>query len=132
LFKTVGCSKCHVTDAVTSPNHPFAELRSQAIRPFTDLLLHDLGPDLADNSGVAPEDRADAPPAASEWRTPPLWGIGLYQTINGHTGLLHDGRAANVLEAVMWHGGEASAVKSRFAALSAADRAALIAFVMSL
>ena len=91
-----------------------------------------MGPDLADDSGVAPGDAADAPPSASEWRTPPLWAIGLYATVNGHTGLLHDGRAASVLEAVLWHGGEASGVKGRFMALGAADRQALLAFVQSL
>jgi CxxC motif-containing protein (DUF1111 family) len=132
LFKTVGCSGCHVTDVVTGENHPFVELRSQPIRPFTDLLLHDMGSDLADDSGVPASDAPDAPPAASEWRTPPLWGIGLYATVNGHTGLLHDGRAAGVLEAVLWHGGEAEAVKHRFMALGAADRQALLAFVQSL
>jgi CxxC motif-containing protein (DUF1111 family) len=132
LFKTVGCANCHMTDVMTGENHPFSELRSQSIRPFTDLLLHDMGPDLADDSGVALASEADAPPGASEWRTPPLWGIGLYATVNGHTGLLHDGRAANVLEAVLWHGGEADAVKHRFMALGAADRQALLAFVQSL
>jgi CxxC motif-containing protein (DUF1111 family) len=132
LFKTVGCAKCHVTDVLTGANHPFSELRGQSIRPFTDLLLHDMGPELADNSGIAYQEKVDAPASASEWRTPPLWGIGLYQVVNGHTGLLHDGRAANVTEAVLWHGGEATAVKSRFTALSAADRASLLAFVMSL
>jgi CxxC motif-containing protein (DUF1111 family) len=132
VFKTVGCANCHVTDVVTSANHPFSELRSQSIKPFTDLLLHDMGPDLADASGVTYVDKADAPAAASEWRTPPLWGLGLYKTVNGHTGLLHDGRAADVQEAVLWHGGEAEKVKARFIALPAADRAALLAFVNSL
>jgi CxxC motif-containing protein (DUF1111 family) len=132
LFKTVGCANCHVTDAVTGANHPFSELRSQSIKPYTDLLLHDMGPDLADNSGVPIGDQADSPPGASEWRTPPLWGIGLYKTVNGHTGLLHDGRAASVLEAALWHGGEAQKVKERLMALPAADRDALVAFVMSL
>jgi CxxC motif-containing protein (DUF1111 family)/mono/diheme cytochrome c family protein len=132
LFKTVGCSNCHVTDVVTGANHPFSELRNQSIKPFTDLLLHDMGPDLADDSGVPASDAPDAPPSASEWRTPPLWGIGLYKTVNGHTGLLHDGRAASVLEAVLWHGGEADQVKARFTALSATDRNALLAYVQSL
>jgi len=132
LFKTVGCANCHVTDVVTGANHPFSELRNQSIKPFTDLLLHDMGPDLADDSGVAASEAAEAPPSASEWRTPPLWGIGLYKTVNGHTNLLHDGRAASVLEAVLWHGGEASKVKERFVALPAADRTALLAYVMSL
>ncbi len=129
LFKTVGCAQCHVTDVVTGENHPFAELREQAIKPYTDLLLHDMGEDLADESGMANDDSA---PGASEWRTPPLWGIGLYATINGNTGLLHDGRAASVLEAVLWHGGEAEATRERFTALSASDRDALLAFVESL
>jgi CxxC motif-containing protein (DUF1111 family) len=132
VFKTIGCANCHVTDVVTASTHPFSELRNQSIKPFTDLLLHDMGPDLADNSGVPIGDTADAPPGASEWRTPPLWGIGLYKTINGHTNLLHDGRAADVQEAVLWHGGEASKVKAAFIALPAADRAALLAFVSSL
>jgi CxxC motif-containing protein (DUF1111 family)/cytochrome c553 len=134
IFKTTGCSDCHVTDVMTGANHPFAELRNQAIRPFTDLLLHDMGPDLADNSGVPLPDPTDttAPPGASEWRTPPLWGLGKYSVINGHTNLLHDGRAASPEEAVLWHGGEASAVKANFIALSATDRSALLAFLASL
>jgi CxxC motif-containing protein (DUF1111 family) len=132
LFKTVGCAQCHITDVVTSESHPFAELRQQAIKPYTDLLLHDMGEGLADDSGVAIENDALAAPGASEWRTPPLWGIGLYATVNGNTGLLHDGRAASVLEAVLWHGGEAEATRERFTALSASDRDALLAFVESL
>ena len=132
LFHTVGCANCHVTDVVTGSNHPFSELRDQAIKPYADLLLHDMGPELADDSGLAVNDAADAPAGASEWRTPPLWGIGLYKDVNGNTGLLHDGRAANVLEAALWHGGEAQRVKERFMALPAADRDALVAFVMSL
>jgi CxxC motif-containing protein (DUF1111 family) len=132
IFKTVGCTNCHVTDVVTSANHPFAELRNQAIKPYSDLLLHDLGPDLADSSAIAASDDVSAPAAASEWRTAPLWGTGLLATINGHTGLLHDGRAQSVLEAVLWHGGEAEPTRDRVTKLSAADRAALLAFVQSL
>lgn len=132
IFKTIGCANCHVTDVVTGANHPFSELRNQDIKPYSDLLLHDMGPDLADDSGVAASDSESAPAAASEWRTPPLWGTGLLQTINGHTGLLHDGRAANVLEAVLWHGGEAEKVKQAVTKLSATDRAALLAFVDSI
>lgn len=134
IFKTTGCSDCHVTDAVTGSNHPFSELHNQAIRPFTDLLLHDMGSDLADNSGVPLPDPTDAaaPPGASEWRTPPLWGLGKYALINGHTNLLHDGRAASPEEAILWHGGEAATVKANFMALSAADRASLLAFLGSL
>lgn len=132
LFKTIGCSSCHVTDVVTGPNHPFRELQNQSIKPFTDLLLHDMGEGLADNSGIAAGTVESDPAGASEWRTPPLWGTGLLATVNGHTGLLHDGRAASVLEAVLWHGGEATMVRDRFAALPTADREAVIAFVNSL
>lgn len=132
VFKTVGCANCHVTDVVTGANHPFAELRNQDIKPYSDLLLHDMGADLADNSAIPLSDEASAPPAASEWRTPPLWGTGLLATINGHTGLLHDGRAASVLEAMLWHGGEAQATRDRVTMLSASDREALLAFAGSL
>jgi CxxC motif-containing protein (DUF1111 family)/mono/diheme cytochrome c family protein len=137
LFKTVGCNNCHVTDAVTGPNHPFAELRNQAFKPYTDLLLHDMGPDLADNSGIdnsaLPEDQQDvAPPAASEWRTSPLSSIGFLVTVGANTNLLHDGRARSILEAVLWHGGEATNVIEAFKALPTADRQALLAFVGSL
>ncbi len=132
VFKTVGCANCHVTDVVTGANHPFSELRNQDIKPYSDLLLHDMGDDLADNSGVPASDDPAAPAAASEWRTPPLWGTGLLGTISMHTGLLHDGRAANVLEAVLWHGGEAQATRDRVTKLSAADRDALVAFLGSL
>lgn len=132
VFKTVGCSNCHVTDVVTSANHPFAELRNQAIKPYSDLLLHDMGPDLADNSAIPASDEVSAPAAASEWRTAPLWGTGLLATINGHTGLLHDGRAQSVLEAVLWHGGEAEPTRDRVTKLSKSDRDALLAFVQSL
>jgi CxxC motif-containing protein (DUF1111 family) len=132
VFKTIGCSNCHVTDVVTGSNHPFSELRNQDIKPYSDLLLHDMGADLADDSGVAASEDPSAPPAASEWRTPPLWGTGLNTIINGHGGLLHDGRAASVLEAILWHGGEAESTKQRVIQLPAADRNALIAFVQSL
>ncbi len=136
IFKTIGCGNCHVTDAVTGANHPFAELRNQSIKPFTDLLLHDMGPDLADNSGIAVPAAGDGnqaqPAGASEWRTAPLWGTGLLATVNGHTGLLHDGRAGSVLEAVLWHGGEAEAIKQKLIALPTAEREALLRFVESL
>jgi CxxC motif-containing protein (DUF1111 family) len=132
IFKTIGCAGCHVTDVVTGSNHPFSELRNQDIKPYSDLLLHDMGPDLADDSGLPLSDDPMAAPAASEWRTPPLWGTGLGTVVNGHGGLLHDGRAASVLEAVLWHGGEAEATKQRVIQLPAADRNALLAFVQSL
>ena len=119
--------------AVTGPNHPFAELRNQSFKPYTDLLLHDMGPDLADNSNVAEDPTNEtAPPSASEWRTSPLSSIGFLVTLGAHTNLLHDGGAASILEAVLWHGGEATNVIERFKALSSAERDALIAFVSSL
>ena len=101
------------------------ELRNQTIRPFTDLLLHDMGPGLADNMG-----EADA--SGSEWRTPPLWNIGLTSGVSGGEAYLHDGRARTLEEAILWHGGEAETSKESFRMMSASDRAALIAFLKSL
>ena len=101
------------------------ELAGQTIRPYTDLLLHDMGPDLAD-------DRPDFEASGSEWRTPPLWGTGLTEVVNGHSNFLHDGRARSVLEAILWHGGEGAAARDRFKALPAAARDAVIAFLRSL
>jgi CxxC motif-containing protein (DUF1111 family) len=132
IFQTIGCAQCHVSDTVTGMNHPFSELRGQSIKPYTDLLLHDLGPDLADDSGRPAPTKPSDPAAASEWRTPPLWGTGLLATINGHSGLLHDGRAKGVLEAVLWHGGEAESTRERVKKLSETDRNALVSFVESL
>jgi CxxC motif-containing protein (DUF1111 family) len=97
----------------------------QLIWPYTDLLLHDMGPELADGQ---PQGRA----TGREWRTPPLWGIGLTGQVSGHTRFLHDGRAGSLLEAVLWHGGEAQAARDAVVALPAADRDALIAFLESL
>ena len=97
----------------------------QLIWPFTDLLLHDMGEGLADNR---PEGRA----SGREWRTPPLWGIGLTPQVNGHSYYLHDGRARSLLEAVLWHGGEAQAARDRVTRLSPEDRAALIRYLESL
>ena len=123
LFAAIGCVRCHAPDAETGDAHPFSELRRQNIHPYTDLLLHDMGPDLADGSS-----RADA----SEWRTPPLWGVGLLETVSGQTRLLHDGRARSPLEAVLWHGGEAAFARSAVIELERADRDALLSFLGSL
>jgi CxxC motif-containing protein (DUF1111 family) len=101
------------------------EVTRQEIHPYTDLLLHDMGPGLADG-------RPDFQASGSEWRTPPLWGIGLVEIVNQHSNFLHDGRARTLLEAVLWHGGEAKAARDRVSRLSASDRAALIAFLKSL
>jgi CxxC motif-containing protein (DUF1111 family) len=97
---------------------------NQVIHPFTDLLLHDLGPGLADKHD------GDAMPA--EWRTPPLWGIGLVPVVDGHDRYLHDGRARGLAEAVLWHGGEAEAARERFRAAPRAQREQLLAFLRSL
>jgi CxxC motif-containing protein (DUF1111 family) len=125
LFASAQCVKCHVPELVTSAYHPFTELRNQTIQPYTDLLLHDMGPGLADNMG-------EAGATGSEWRTPPLWNIGLTAGVSGGEAYLHDGRARTLEEAILWHGGEAEASKEAFRTMSAADRAALIKFLKSL
>jgi CxxC motif-containing protein (DUF1111 family) len=124
LFDSLGCASCHTNELKTAASD-LPELANQTIRPFTDLLLHDMGPELADN-------RPDNDASGVEWRTPPLWGIGLIHTVNGHTRFLHDGRARNVEEAVLFHGGEANAAKEAFVAASASDREALLRFLGSL
>lgn len=125
LFYESGCTGCHIPKYVTGedPEHP--ALSGQLIWPYSDLLLHDMGEGLADHG---PEGLADG----REWRTPPLWGIGLTEMVNGHTYFLHDGRARNLLEAILWHGGEAEAAKQRVVAMSRAEREALLAFLESL
>ena len=125
LFADAGCAKCHAPTLRTGDASPIALLRGVEFHPFTDLLLHDMGDGLAD-------DRREGDASGREWRTPPLWGIGLIETVNGHTRLLHDGRARSIEEAVLWHGGEAQRARDRFAAMTAADRAALVAFLTSL
>ena len=125
LFETLKCSACHLPELKTGDAHPFPELRGQTIHPYTDLLLHDLGADLADG-------RPDGAASGSEWRTAPLWGLGLNAAVNGNAFFLHDGRARSPTEAILWHGGEAAASRAAFLALPAADRAALAAFLESL
>ncbi len=123
LFESIGCAGCHTPQLRTgSTNTP--ELDDLVIYPFTDLLLHDLGPGLDDGRPVLQA-------SGAEWRTAPLWGVGLLETVNGHWSLLHDGRARSVEEAILWHAGEAEAVTQRFMELSAADRARVIRFVES-
>ena len=124
LFADIGCAMCH-TPQQTTGTHEIAALSRQTIYPYTDLLLHDLGPELADG-------RPDFAAGGQEWRTPPLWGIGLVETVNGHTLLLHDGRARNLTEAILWHGGEGAAARDAFRALTKAERAALLRFLESL
>lgn len=124
-FLDAGCDRCHVPTLRTAklPQQPW--LSEQTFHPFTDLLLHDMGPELADG-------RRDFGASGSEWRTPPLWGLGLLHTVNGHTLLLHDGRARNVSEAILWHGGEAERAKESFRTMSKEDRTALLRFLGSL
>ena len=124
LFAAIGCASCHTARLRTGPSDVPA-LAEQTIRPYTDLLLHDMGEGLADN-------RPDGRASGSEWRTPPLWGVGLLERVSKHATLLHDGRARGFAEAILWHGGEAQGVRDRFKALSAQDRAAVIAFLGAL
>lgn len=129
LFAQARCAACHRPSYVTAAG-PFPRLSSKAlngqtIHPYTDLLLHDMGKGLADG-------RPDFAANGRQWRTPPLWGIGLIHDVNGHTRLLHDGRANGVLEAVLWHDGEARTSRDAVLQFTAAERAALVSFVESL
>jgi CxxC motif-containing protein (DUF1111 family) len=125
LFYESGCVSCHTPKFVTRRDAPNKAQAFQLIWPYSDFLLHDLGDGLADGQQVG-----DA--TGNEWRTAPLWGIGLTRTVNGHTFFLHDGRARNLTEAILWHGGEAAKTRDAFAALPGADRDALIKFLESL
>lgn len=125
VFETINCTSCHIPKIQTGNTHAIVAMRNQTIRPYTDLLLHDMGGGLADN---APDFEA----TGNEWRTQALWGIGLINTVNKHTNLLHDGRARNVTEAILWHGGEAEKAKNAFKQLSAIERNNLLDFINSL
>ncbi|MFD2642228.1 di-heme oxidoredictase family protein [Pseudomonas japonica] len=125
LFYQAGCQGCHTPKFVTAANGVEPELAEQTIWPYSDLLLHDMGPGLADQ-------RSEFAAGGQDWRTPPLWGIGKTQIVSGHTQFLHDGRARNLLEAVLWHGGEAQAARQRVLTFDAEQRSALLAFLNSL
>lgn len=133
LFEQIGCVKCHTPSFTTGTNSGsyatdgarIAALENQKIYPFTDMLLHDMGDGLADG-------RRDFDADGREWKTRPLWGIGLTKLINPGAGFLHDGRARTLEEAIIWHGGEAEEIRDRFAALSKTNRDALITFLNSL
>lgn len=129
LFAQAQCAVCHRPGYTTGeppfPRFSTAKVSGQRIWPYTDLLLHDMGPDLADG-------RPDFLASGSQWKTPPLWGIGLFKAVNGHQRLLHDGRANGVLEAILWHGGEARPAKEMVLKMSKAEREALVKFVESL
>jgi CxxC motif-containing protein (DUF1111 family) len=144
VFNEIGCADCHRQSMTTSNNHPLAELRSQKIQPFTDLLLHDMGPGLADGLGQGSA-------TGAEWRTAPLWGLG--HTVNvmvgddkandevslsqpkddiDRIGYLHDGRARTVEEAILWHGGEAQPAKEAYGGLTSQQKTQLLEFLQSL
>jgi CxxC motif-containing protein (DUF1111 family) len=125
LFEKIRCTACHLPALPTGRPPRFDELRGQTIRPYTDLLLHDVGPALADNF---PQGQA----TAQEWRTAPLWGIALLSSINPNVRYLHDGRAHSIEEAMLWHGGQGQASRDRFKAMSAANRQLLLDFLKSL
>ncbi|MBL7559755.1 thiol oxidoreductase [Olleya sp. YSTF-M6] len=125
LFDELNCIACHAINQTTGTDAESEFLKNVTIKPYSDFLLHDMGDDLADN-------RDDFNANGNEWRTQPLWGIGLIETVNNHTNLLHDGRARNIEEAILWHGGEAETIKQNFKNLPAEKRQQLIDFVNSL
>lgn len=127
VFKAIRCNACHISEVQTSARSPFDEVRNQTIRPYTDMLLHDMGEELADNF-------AEGLATGSMWRTPALWGIGYteYVAAGAPVGYLHDSRARTLTEAILWHGGEAEVIKNRFVNLPTEDREALLAFLKSL
>ena len=126
LFTQAGCSACHVPTLKTGAYHPLPELRNQTFHPYTDLLLHDMGPALADN---LPEGKA----SGAQWRTAPLWSIGLTAGVaGGREAYLHDGRARTLSEAILWHGGEGQSAREAFRKMSSELRAALLRFLSSI
>ncbi|RNF35194.1 di-heme oxidoredictase family protein [Paracoccus methylarcula] len=125
VFHETGCADCHRPKFVTARLRDRPEQSFQLIWPYTDMLLHDMGEGLADH-------RPEGLASGREWRTPPLWGLGLTEQVNGHSLFLHDGRARSLLEAVLWHGGEAEPARDRVISMPPGDRAALIRFVESL
>ncbi len=125
LFDQIGCNACHKANIKTGEHPTVPELSNQVIHPYTDLLVHDMGDALADK-------RPDFKANGNEWRTPPLWGIGLVKTVNHHTFFLHDGRARNLEEAILWHGGEGEKSMQAYKALTKEQRQAVLRFLESL
>jgi len=125
LFNGMSCNKCHVDSYTTGNSGSIQPLKNVLIRPYTDLLIHDMGDALADN-------RPDQLANGNEWRTPPLWGLGLIQTVNSHTYLLHDGRAESIEEAILWHGGEGINSRDAYRALTSQERQQVLDFLNSL
>ena len=125
LFEAAKCSVCHVETFVTGEDPNFPELSGQEVHPYTDLLLHDMGEGLADNRPVYSA-------TGREWRTAPLWGIGLSRHVSQEPNYLHDGRARTIEEAILWHGGEGKVSRDAFLAMSAEERRMLMSFLRSL
>ena len=148
VFTSTGCAACHTPTFTTSSVAPLAELRNQTIHPYTDLLLHDMGPELADNL-------AEGQATGAEWRTAPLWSVGLSPCVTGgltgrentdglpygvdghkvcapNANYLHDGRARTIDEAIRWHGGEGLKARQTYEKLSTNDKDALVKFINSL
>lgn len=125
LFNETGCAACHTPRHTTGEVADRPDLSNQTIWPYTDLLLHDMGHRLADG-------RSEFLADGYEWRTPPLWGIGLAQVVNPQSGFLHDGRARTPEEAILWHGGEAQPAADSYRQMPADERKALIDFLNSL
>jgi len=125
LFRKFQCSACHIETLSTGTQSSRAYLRNQRMHAYTDLLLHDMGSGLSDN-------RPDFQATGSEWRTAPLWGLGLVPVVNDHSEYLHDGRARGLAEAILWHGGEANRSKEQFRTASKAQRDALLAFLQGI
>ncbi len=125
LFNKLNCIACHKIGLKVTNSNVYPKINGTIINPYSDFLLHDMGENLADN-------RPDFLANGREWRTQPLWGIGLIKTVNNHTYLLHDGRARNIEEAILWHGGEAEKSKQDFINLSAKQRKQVLDFINSL
>ena len=126
VFGQAQCAACHLPEMKTARAFPpLPQLANQTFHAYTDLLLHDMGEQLADG-------RPDFEAGPRDWRTPPLWGLGLSATVNGSTALLHDGRARNATEAILWHGGEAAGSREAFRNMGKADRDALVRFLDSI
>ena len=125
LFAEAKCAVCHVPELKAKKIDALPQTEGQLIRAYTDMLLHDMGEELADNR---PEFKA----SGRDWRTQPLWGIGLSETVSGPLAMMHDGRARSVAEAIMWHGGEAKVSRDAFRDMPKADRDALVKFVESI
>jgi len=125
LFIQAQCAVCHVPEMKAGGLPGLPQIKDQIFHAYTDLLLHDMGEELADN-------RPDFQAGGRDWRTPPLWAIGLSETVSGTTAMMHDGRARNATEAILWHGGDALAARETFRNMSKADREALLQFLSSI